>query len=326
MREHGVRVRPKPTLSHRAEYYSMRGMIAALGKLDWATACAIGEKLGELIYSPLGIRRFVVEKQIGAAFPELGEKEVLRIARLSYRHLGRTSVEAALLSNLSRDRLLGLVETVEGWEHIERPASDGRGRLLVAAHHGNWELLGAYLSARGIRPEVVVRGANNRLFEEYLNANRTRLGMEVVHDKAAVRRIAKAMRDGRYVAMLADQGVLGLASSFVPFFGRPAKTPRGFAVFALRFDVPVCFMDMLRLPNGKFRVIFEPVQVERTGDRERDTDAMVREYSRILEKWVREYPDQYFWQHRRWRRQPEGTPPDLRDPALRDPASWTPSK
>jgi KDO2-lipid IV(A) lauroyltransferase len=134
------------------------------------------------------------------------------------------------------------------------------------------------------------------------------------------------MREGRYVAMLADQGALGLASTFVPFFGRPAKTPRGFAVFALRFDVPVCFMDMLRLPDGRFRVVFEPVQIERTGDKDRDTDAMVIEYSRILEKWVRQYPEQYFWQHRRWRRQPEGTPPELRDPALKDPSAWTPSR
>lgn len=315
-----------PTLSHRAEYYTMRALIAGLGRLDWSTACAIGERLGELIYKPLGIRRFVVERQIAAAFPELDEREVARLARLSYRHLGRTSVEAALLPKLDRGQLLDLVERVEGWEHVEGASSEGRGRLLVAAHHGNWEFLGAYLAARGIRPEVIVRGANNRLFEDYLNANRTRLGMEVVHDTAAVRRIARAMRDGRCVAMLADQGVLGLASSFVPFFGRPAKTPRGFAVFALRFDVPVCFMDMLRLPNGRFRVVFEPVEPARTGDRERDTDAMVREYSRILEKWVRHYPEQYFWQHRRWRRQPEGTPPELRDPALSDPSAWTPSR
>jgi KDO2-lipid IV(A) lauroyltransferase len=318
------RARP-PTVLHRIEYYSMRGLITGLGKLDWKRACAIGERLGELMYAPLGIRREVVEKQIAAAFPELDADGVQSLARASYRHLGRTSVEAALLANLSAEKFLELVASVEGWEHVVRPG-DKRGTLMVGAHHGNWELLGAYMAVRGLHPEVIVRGADNRLFEDYLNDNRTRLGMEVVHDSAAVRRIARAMREGRYVAMLADQGALGLASTFVPFFGRPAKTPRGFAVFALRFDVPVCFMDMLRLPDGRFRVVFEPVQIERTGDKDRDTDAMVIEYSRILEKWVRQYPEQYFWQHRRWRRQPEGTPPELRDPALKDPSAWTPSR
>jgi Kdo2-lipid IVA lauroyltransferase/acyltransferase len=319
------RLRP-PTLSHRVEYAAMRGLIAGLSRLPWNTACAIGENLGELLYRPLKIRRFVVERQIAAAFPELDDRQVNKLARASYRHLGRTAVEASLLPTMTRDALLGLVEKTEGWDQLLSRTDESKGTLLVAAHHGNWELLGGYLAARGLNPEVIVRGADNRLFEDYLNENRTRLGLEVVHDSAAVKRITKAMREGRYLAMLADQGVLGLASSFVPFFGRPAKTPRGFAVFALRFDVPVYFMDMLRLPNGRFRVIFEPVQIERTGERERDTDSMVAEYSRILEKWVREYPEQYFWQHRRWRRQPEGTPPELRDPALRDPSAWTPSR
>lgn len=319
------RLRP-PTFSHRVEYFAMRSLIAGLRRMDWRTACAIGERLGQLLYQPFKVRRFVVERQIAAAFPELDEKAVGKLAKASYRHLGRTAVEASILPTLQPKQILALVDRAEGWEHLSLNADSGKAIILVAAHHGNWELLGAYLAARGMRPEVVVRGADNRLFEDYLNANRTRLGLEIVHDTAAVRTLTKAMREGRLVAMLADQGVLGLASSFVPFFGRPAKTPRGFAVFALRFDVPVCFIDMLRLPNGKFRAVFEPVKVELTGDRERDTDAMVTEYSRILEKWVREYPEQYFWQHRRWRRQPEGTPPELRDPALQDPAAWTPSR
>lgn len=319
------RLRP-PTLSHRLEYFAMRSLIGGLRRLPWNTACAIGERLGELLYRPLRIREFVVERQIAGAFPELDEKAVKNLARASYRHLGRTAVEAALLPTMDSASLIGLVEVVEGWDQIVTRADPGKGTLLVAGHHGNWELLGGYLAARGLPTDVIVRGADNRLFEDYLNDNRSRLGLEVVHDTSAVKSITKAMRGGRYVAMLADQGVLGLASSFVPFFKRPAKTPRGFAVFALRFDVPVYFMDMLRLPSGKFRVVFEPIQIDRTGDKDKDTDAMVAEYSRILEKWVREYPGQYFWQHRRWRRQPEGTPPELRDPALRDQSAWTPSR
>ena len=120
--------------------------------------------------------------------------------------------------------------------------------------------------------------------------------------------------------------MLGLASSFVPFFGKPAKTPRGFAVFALRLDVPVCFIDALRLPSGKFRIIIEPIEAPRSGDRETDVDALVLRYSEVLERWVRQYPEQYFWQHRRWRRQPAETPVELRDPTLDDPSKWTPSR
>lgn len=315
-----------PTLSHRAEYYSLRTALAGLEHLPWETACAIGARLGRMGYWPLGIRRHVVERQIAAAFPELDADKVKHLARASYEHLGRTAVEAALLPSLGEKGVLGLVDSVEGWEYVTAATTPGRGGIGVAAHHGNWELLGAYLVARGVAVEVAVRGMGNRLFEDYLNANRERLGLKVMHDSVAVRRTARALREGGFVAFLSDQGVMGLASSFVPFFGRPAKTPRGFAVFALRFDVPAIFMDAVRLPGGKFRIVFEPVEVERTGDREKDVDAMVLRYSQILEKWVRQYPEQYFWQHRRWRRQPAETPPELRDPALLDPSKWTPSK
>jgi KDO2-lipid IV(A) lauroyltransferase len=116
------------------------------------------------------------------------------------------------------------------------------------------------------------------------------------------------------VAFVADQGVIGLASTFVPFFGRPAKTPRGPAVFALRMDVPVVFAAPIRKPNGRFSFIFERVEVPRTGDREKDIDAIVAAYTATLERWVRRVPGQYLWHHRRWRRQPAGTPPELAEP------------
>jgi KDO2-lipid IV(A) lauroyltransferase len=73
-------------------------------------------------------------------------------------------------------------------------------------------------------------------------------------------------------------------------------------------------------------MIARPIEVELTGDREKDVDALVVRYSEVLEKWVRRYPEQYFWHHRRWRRQPADTPPELRDPALADPSTWTPSR
>lgn len=326
MNQYEARRQRPPTVSHRFEYWSMRSLVSGLEKLDWKTACRIGERIGELGFRPLGIRRHVVEKQIGAAFPELSHEEVLELSRRSYRHLGRNAVEASIIGGPKAPGILDLVESVEGWEHIEASVARGKGTVGVAAHHGNWELLGGYLAARGIKPIVIVRGMDNRLFEDYVNENRTRLGLNIVHDTKGVRAITEGLRGGKFVAMLADQGVLGLASSFVTFLGRPAKTPRGFAVFALRFDSDAVFMDMVREPGGKFRAIFEPITIERTADKEKDVDTMVERYSQILEKWVRRYPEQYFWQHRRWRRQPEGTPVELRDPTLKDPSLWTPSR
>lgn len=306
----------KPTLSQRIEFYSMRGLLNGLGLLSWETACRIGARLGAAGYKPLGIRKDVVEKQIAGAFPEKSREEIQRIARASFEHLGRTAIETALLPRQGDRAILKLVEQVDGWEHVARAQSEGKGMIFVAGHHGNWELLGGYIAARGIPFEVIARGMGNPLFGDYLNEIRTSLGMIVMHDSEAVKRTPRALRAGRAVGFLSDQGVKGLASTYVTFLGRPAKTPRGAAVFALRFNAPVFFVDGIRLPNGKYRVIIEPVEVALTGDREKDVDAIVVRFTELLEKWVRKVPEQYFWQHRRWRRQPEDTPPELRDPTI----------
>ncbi|HMI43018.1 MAG TPA: lysophospholipid acyltransferase family protein [Gemmatimonadaceae bacterium] len=305
----------KPTLAHRAEYYAMRATIGGLRALSWDAACAFGEKLGALGYRPLRIRKRVVESQIAAAFPDLRHEAVLRIARESYRHLGRTFIETALLDSLGKDGLQRLVETVEGWEEIEEVMAKGKGAVLCTGHIGNWELAGAYVAARGVPLDAIVRGMANPLFDAYINHTREVSGMTVVHDSEAVRRTPRSLRAGRAVAFVADQGVMGLASTFVPFFGRPAKTPRGAAVFALRFDTPVIFVVALRQPNGRYRIVVERIEAPQTGDRDKDVDAIVARFTQHLEKWVRAVPAQYFWQHRRWRRQPPDTPRELRDPS-----------
>ena len=305
----------KPTLAHRAEYYTMRATIGALRALSWDAACGFGERLGALGYRPLGIRKRVVERQIAAAFPDLGPEAVVNLARESYQHLGRTFIETALLDKLGKDGLQELVETVEGWEEIDDVMSKGKGAVVVTGHIGNWELAGAYVAARGIPLDAIVRGMANPLFDAYINHTREEIGMTIVHDSDAVKRTPRSLRAGRAVAFVADQGVMGLASTFVPFFGRPAKTPRGAAVFALRFEVPVIFVVALRKPNGRYRIVVERIEARRTGDMDRDVDAIVTNFTEHLEKWVRAVPAQYFWQHRRWRRQPPDTPPELRDPS-----------
>jgi KDO2-lipid IV(A) lauroyltransferase len=301
-------------MAHRAEYYALRGALAGLDRLSWRRATAIGARLGRLGYAPLGIRRDVVERQVAAAFPEFDAARVRDVARASFESLGRTAVEAALLPSLGRQGVLDLFERVDGWELLEEARAEGRGVIIVTGHLGNWEIGGSYVAARGVPIDGIARGMANPLFDRYLTETRERLGMRIVHDADAVRRTPRALREGRAVAFLSDQGALGLASTYVPFFGRLAKTPRGPAVFALRLGTPTLFAVAVRQPNGRFVLSFERVEIVDTGDRERDVDATVTRYTQALERWVRRAPEQYFWQHRRWKHQPAGTPEHLREP------------
>ena len=303
------------TFSHYAEYYGLRGAVSALRRLSLRRAGDIGEWIGRLGYRPLGVRRDVVERQVRSAFPGLAEDDVKRIAVASYEHLGRTTIETAIVPEYSQREVLDLFERVDGWDIIERARATGRGALLVSGHIGNWELGGSYMAARGIPLGVVTRRMQNPLFDTYLNMTRQRLGMDVIHDADAVRKVPRLVRSGGMVAFLFDQGAAGLASTWVPFFGRLAKTPKGPAVLALRLDVPVIFACAMRMPSGRFLMSFEELHVPHTGERDRDVDAMVNAYTGALERWVRKYPGQYFWHHRRWKHQQPGTPPELGDPS-----------
>ena len=302
------------SLQHRVEYTALRALVGALGAVPWDRAARVGARVGAIGYRPLGVRRNVVERQIAGAFPELSPPEVVELARKSYEHLGRSAIETALLAGLGQAGVLRLVSEVENWNVVESARSRGKGMIIVAGHLGNWELSAAYMAARGVPLDVIVRKMGNPFFDKYLNQTREKIGMNVVYDAQAVRQTPRALRDGRAVGFVADQGVLGLASTFVPFFGRPAKTPRGAGVFALRFGAPVVFVAALRKPDGSYLVGFEEIPVIETGDREKDVDGVVLRFTQVLEKWVRRAPEQYFWHHRRWRRQPPGTPAALRDP------------
>jgi KDO2-lipid IV(A) lauroyltransferase len=300
--------RARRRAAHYAEYVALRGALAVMRRLGIARAGAVGARVGTFGYRPLGIRREVVERQLAVAFPELDRAAIERIARAAYAHLGRVAVEAALLPLHGREHILDLFDGAENWDAVERARAGGTGILFVTGHLGNWELAGAYVAGRGVPVDAIARHMANPLFDGYLTRTRERIGMRIVHDERAVAQVPRAIRAGRAVAMLTDQEAVGLASTWVPFFGRPAKTPRGPAVFALRLGAPLIFGCALRQPSGRYRMSFEEVPVERTGDLDADVDRIVAAYTATLERWVRRAPEQYFWHHRRWKYPPPAAP------------------
>lgn len=296
-----------PTALHYAEYGALRGLLAVMRRLGLTRAARLGASIATAGYRPLGVRRDVVERQLRFAFPALSDDEIERLAAAAYAHLGRVVVEAALLPLRGRGHVLELFEEPENWAAVERAHAAGTGVLFVTGHLGNWELAGAYVAARGVPVDAIARHMANPLFDDYLTRTRERIGMRVIHDERAVSQVPRSIRAGRAVAMLTDQETVGLASTWVPFFGRPAKTPRGPAVFALRLGAPLIFGCALREPSGKYRLTFEEIPIERTADLEADVDRIVARYTATLERYVRRAPEQYFWHHRHWKYPPPPT-------------------
>ena len=303
-----------PTLAHRLEYFALRCFVGALTPLGVRGAAATAGAIAQLGYWPFGIRRGVVQRQVAAAFPELNASAVRRVAREAYDNLGRVAVEATIVSRLGPDGVLAMFADSPAWDVVARAHAQGKGVVLVAGHLGNWELSGAYVAARGVPCHPITRGMSNPLSDGYFRRTRERLGMHVMHDKDAVRRVPRIVNEGGAVGFLSDQATVGLASTVVPFFGRPAKTPRGAAVFALRGDIPIVLIQAIRQAGGHYVFHAEEIEITHSGDTERDIDDIIVRFSATLERLVRKYPGQYFWHHRRWKHQPPDTPAHLREP------------
>lgn len=304
----------KPRLRHRVEYALLRAVTFVLGLIPLGGARRVGEWLGLLGFRPLGIRRQTVERQLAAAFPGLSPAAITALARAAYKHLGRVAIELALLPSLKLEGIDALFDGLGDLGTVEALRAQHKAVVAFTGHIGNWELAGAFLAMHGVPLDAVVRRMANPLFDGFLTRTRSRTGMRVVYDKDAVRAITRGLKEGRVPGLVADQGVLGLASVYVPFFGRPAKTPRGPAVFAIRFDAPIVFCSAILQANGRYRFVAEEIPVSRTGNMDEDVERTVAHFTAALERLVRRYPEQYFWHHRRWKRQPADTPVALRDP------------
>lgn len=194
---------------------------------------------------------------------------------------------------------------VRGLGPVRDALAEERGVVFLTGHLGNWEIGGAAVSARGVPLAVVALRQANPLFDRELVRTRERLGMRVIYRRNAPAEVLSVLRRGGAVALVADQNP---ARGGIPaeFFGRPANTARGPGVLALRADARVFLGVAFRTSGGEpaYEVRFEELPVERTGELDRDVRDLVQVYTSRLEEAVREAPEQYFWQHRRWKERP----------------------
>lgn len=300
----GVSAARRPTLLHRIEYLAYRLAVGALSLAPERPALRFGEGMGWMVGVLFRVRWRTVRDHLRRAFPERDERWCSRLARASFRHLGRESVATFRLGRMGPDEIVDRTEMV-GLEALQEAVAEGKGAIVVTGHFGNWEVGGASLSARGIPLDVVAQRQRNPLFDADLGRNRARMKMAVIDRGEAPRRVLRSLRNGRVVAIVGDQN-LRRGGVFVEFFGRPASTARGAAIFALRTGSPI-FLGIARREPGfpqRYRVTLEPVVFAATGDMEADVLRLTEAHTRHLERQVREAPEQYFWQHRRWKTRP----------------------
>lgn len=269
---------------------------------------AIGVCGGWCAYYILRRERRRTLQNLAIAYGEKSNGWRARIARAVFVNMGRNMAEITLFPRLDRERLLGMV-TMDGKEIVDRVLEKGKGIIIITGHIGNWELIPAYfVTGRGYTGGVVARRIYYEKYDRILRALRISKGYRVFYRDESPREILKALRNNEVVGILADQDVRKLKGVFVDFFGIAAYTPAAPVLIAMKSGASLVPARIVREGSRHRIIVDEPIELRITGDAEGDLVYNTRQWSRRIEGYIRERPDQWVWMHRRWKTRPEDVP------------------
>ncbi len=297
-------------MRQKLEYAPVWLIVKTIGALPRWLARAIGISIAWTVYF-LHVRlRHVGMRNLALAFPEKTRRERARILRGEFTSLGRQLAEVCLFPKYTLENVDKVV-VYDGFENFERALARGKGVLFLTGHLGGWEVSSFMHSLHGHPLHIVMRALDNVYLDRFMRHYRTMHGNSTVDKDDFVRGLLSAMKKGETVGILMDTNMTPPQGVFVDFFGIPACTASGMARIALRTDAAVLpgftvWDSKLR----KYRLRFDPaVQLIRTGDDDADAIANTALFTKVIEDYVRHYPDQWLWVHRRWKTRPEGEPP-----------------
>lgn len=180
---------------------------------------------------------------------------------------------------------------------------------MFGAHFGNWELAAIAISLFLKPVAVIYRHLDNSILDDLVLQVRSATGNSPIPKERAMRQMLRSLKRNEILGILIDQNVAWQEGVFVDFFGRPACTTNGLALLALHTEAPVVPAYIVRLANGKYRMIIqEEVQVIRTGNEDEEILINTQNFTRVIEDTVRMYPDQWLWIHQRWKTKPWQAP------------------
>jgi KDO2-lipid IV(A) lauroyltransferase len=292
------------------EFIASWSLLRFLGAVPRPLALAVAAALAHLLYWATPRFRRIAEQNLRMALPELSAPERRAITRGVYRSLGRLLAECARFPRLNFQNIREIV-AYDGLEHYQAAVARGHGVLFLTAHLGPWEL-GAFAHALwGYPIHILYRPLDNPRLDRLVNRYRTLSGNRLIDKRDAARGLIAALARNETVGILADQNTSLDEGVFVNFFGIPASTTAGIARVALHTGAAVvpafCVWDA---SSRRYRIQFEPpLEFVVTSDREQDLRAATQQMASVIEKYIRRYPDQWLWIHRRWKTRPPGESP-----------------
>jgi KDO2-lipid IV(A) lauroyltransferase len=286
-------------------YASLRGFLAAGGNLPLAVSRPIGTTLSAAALGLLSKSRKRIRTHLGIAFPEKSEDEREAILRGCARHFGLMLAEVSWLWR-AQPREVQALCAFEGREHLDNAFEEGRGVMLATAHCGNWELHSACLPVAGIPLLSPYRQLDDPRLDRLVTKMRSRFGTKTIpRGPAAGKQLVRMLARNGATGLLIDQDIPSIPGVFVPFFGRPAWTPSGAAMLAIRRRCPTVPGFIHRRPDGTHQTDFyPPLPMPEGGSLEDRVEELTAAATAAIERQIRAHPEQWVWMHRRWRTQP----------------------
>ncbi len=294
-------------MRHRLEYAPVWVLVKVFAALPRPLARGLAISLAHLIRILHRRLTKVARRNLELAFPEKSRAERDRIVREVFTSLGRQLAEFAKFPQYTRGNV-SRVAVYDGYENFQSANERGKGVLFLTAHLGAWEIGSFVHSLHGHSLHVLVRPLDNPYLDNLTREYRTLHGNTVISKDEFARGLISAMRKGETVGILMDTNMTPPQGVFVDFFGHLACTASGVARVAAKTDAAVVpAFTIWDGQIGKYRIHFEPmIPLIKSGDAEADAVANTQNFTKVIEAFVRKYPGQWLWVHRRWKTRPEG--------------------
>jgi len=266
----------------------------------------IAQAMAKFGYSIARKQRNIALESLSIAFgQEKSKEEIENIAKDCFVFMAKAGFELMFL--MDRPELLRKRVSFVGKENLDKALSKGKGIILVSAHFGNFPLLLAKLSLEGYKTGGIMRPMRDKLAEGMFMAKRNKMGIKTIYSqprKECVMNSLRSLRNNEILFVPIDQN-FGTGGVFVNFFGRKAATATGPVILAQRTKAAILPCFIVRQRDDTQKIIFEQPLELQAGSTEEETIALnIQHLTSIIEAYIRRYPAEWGWIHRRWKSKP----------------------
>ncbi len=267
-------------------------------------ALCVGDALGLLTYVFWGSRRNIALDNIRAAV-ERGALTLTEdshaVIRRNFRNLGRLVIEVVKIYYGMGGSVLRNIE-LRGTENFTRALNRGKGVICITGHCGNWELMAVYLSMTLGRASIVARKQNNEYLDRFIVRTREKYGNHIIYKQGALRQILSCLKKKEAVAILMDQSVIKSEGIIIHFLGKNAYAMKTPAVIARKTGAAVVPLFIRRTEKGHIIEIQEEIALAAEEDSDTAFLHDTINFSKPIEEYIKKYPSEWLWIHRRWKR------------------------